>query len=53
MNTRYLKVLFLAFLLLLAEGCSFYAGFDVQKQTPQGTNKMVLNTAQQESARSN
>ncbi len=53
MDTRYLKILFVALALLFAQGCSFYMGFGLQQQTPQGTTKMAQSMGTQEMTQSN
>ncbi len=49
MNTRYLRISLISLALLFAfQGCSFYARFGSQRQTPQATTKMTESTAGQE-----
>jgi len=53
MNSRYLKISFIALALLFAQGCSFYARFGFQQQMPQGMARMAQNMTEQEKAQSN
>ncbi len=53
MNTRYLKILFIALAVLFAQGCSFYARLGLRQQTPQGLTMMAQNMAEQEKTQSN
>jgi hypothetical protein len=49
MDTRSLKIPLISLALLLAfQGCSFYARFGSQRQTPQATTRITENTAGQE-----
>jgi flagellar basal body-associated protein FliL len=49
MNTRSLKIsLILLALLFAVQGCSFYARFGSQGQTPQATTKITENNPGQE-----
>ncbi len=53
MDTRYLKILFIALAMLFVQGCSFYARLGLRQQTPQGLTAMTQNTAKQEKTQSN